>query len=149
MVLGDADRTVQVLTNLLSNAIKYSPPASQVDVYVSPAINGAQYVRFCVTDKGPGIPSDQLAKLFCQFQQLDASDSRPKGGTGLGLAISKSIVENMDGQIGVDNSPGSGAAFWFELPSTSAGASASRMAAALARPSEWSGPMPLTSSDWY
>ena len=125
MVLGDADRIVQVLTNLLSNAIKYSPPGSQVDVYVSPAINGDQYVRFSVTDKGPGIHSDQLAKLFSEFQQLDASDSRPKGGTGLGLAISKSIVEHMDGQIGVDNSPGSGATFWFELPSTGPGAQTS------------------------
>ena len=116
-VIGDADRIVQVLTNLLSNAIKYSPPGEQVDAYISPAINGDHYVRFCVTDKGSGIHSDQLAKLFSEFQQLDSSDSRPKGGTGLGLAISKSIVEQMDGQIGVDNTPGSGATFWFELPS--------------------------------
>lgn len=115
-VIGDEDRIVQVLTNLLSNAIKYSPAGAHIDVATCGAINGEAFLRFCVSDHGPGIDSDQLAKLFSEFQQLDASDTRPKGGTGLGLAISKSIVEQMGGQIGVDNRPGEGATFWFELP---------------------------------
>lgn len=115
-VIGDEDRIVQVLTNLLSNAIKYSEVGGQVDVFTSPAVNGDSFVRFSVRDRGRGVPSDQLAKLFSEFQQLDSSDTRAKGGTGLGLAISKSIVEQLGGQIGVDNCPGQGATFWFELP---------------------------------
>jgi PAS domain S-box-containing protein len=115
-IVGDSDRVVQVLTNLLSNAIKHSPAGARVDVFCGDARNGNAYWRFSVRDQGPGIESEQLEKLFSEFQQLDSSDSRPKGGTGLGLAISKNIVESLDGQIGVDNSPGKGATFWFELP---------------------------------
>lgn len=115
-VVGDPDRVVQVLTNLLSNAIKHSPEGEVVEVFTDVALNGESYLRFCVRDRGPGIPSDQLDMLFSEFQQLDSSDSRKVSGTGLGLAISKSIVEQLDGQIGVENSPGSGATFWFELP---------------------------------
>jgi PAS domain S-box-containing protein len=115
-VLADPDRVVQVLTNLLSNAIKHSPESGTVEVYAAEAMNGEQYLRFCVRDHGQGIPSDQLDMLFSEFQQLDSSDSRKRGGTGLGLAISKSIVEQLDGQIGVENCPGHGATFWFELP---------------------------------
>jgi PAS domain S-box-containing protein len=115
-VIGDPDRVVQVLTNLLSNAIKHSPEGEAIEVFTGEALNGREFLRFCVRDRGPGIPSDQLDLLFSEFQQLDSSDSRKLGGTGLGLAISKSIVEQLDGQIGVENSPGKGATFWFELP---------------------------------
>jgi len=73
-------------------------------------------VRFSVEDKGSGIDTNQLPKLFGLFQQLDSSDSRPKGGTGLGLAISKAIVEQHGGKIGVESSPGQGSTFWFEVP---------------------------------
>lgn len=115
-VIGDPDRVVQVLTNLLSNAIKHSPEDEVIDVYTEDALDGRGFLRFSVRDRGPGVPADQLDLLFCKFQQIDSSDSRRLGGTGLGLSISKSIVEQLDGQIGVENSPGKGATFWFELP---------------------------------
>jgi PAS domain S-box-containing protein len=113
-LIGDRDRLVQVLTNLVSNAIKFSPRGARVEIRAeAPA---RDRVRISVVDEGPGIAAAQLHKLFGKFQQLDSSDTRTMGGTGLGLAISKAIVEEHDGTIGVESSPGSGCTFWFELP---------------------------------
>ncbi len=113
-VLADPDRVIQVLTNLISNAVKFSDPGTQVLVLVSDGTPGN--VRFSISDCGPGIPGDQMSKLFNKFQQLDSSDSRKKGGTGLGLAISKGLVELHSGTIGVDSTHGEGSTFWFEIP---------------------------------
>lgn len=118
LMRGDHDRVVQVLTNLLSNAIKFSPAQGTVTTSVS--LIDQRHVRFSVTDEGDGIPEDQLGKLFSKFQQLDSSDSRPKGGTGLGLAISKAIVEKHGGTIGLDSEVGKGTTFWFDVPCLSA-----------------------------
>jgi PAS domain S-box-containing protein len=111
---ADLDRIIQVIHNLLSNAIKYSNKSDVVEILVSePRPN---FLRFSVVDRGPGIKQDQMHKLFGKFQQLDSSDSRPKGGTGLGLAISKAIVEQHAGSVGVNSRPGEGSTFWFEIP---------------------------------
>ena len=115
-IRADQDRLIQVLTNLVSNALKFSPPDGEVTVQVE---DDGLFCRFSVTDKGPGIPEDQLSKLFGLFQQLDSTDSRPKGGTGLGLAISKAIVEQHGGVVGVDTKPGRGSTFYFDVPTTS------------------------------
>jgi PAS domain S-box-containing protein len=114
VVRGDWDRLIQVLTNLLSNAIKFSPQGGQVQIKVERGTKSG--LRFSVVDQGPGVPPDQLHKLFRKFQQLDSSDSRQKGGTGLGLAISKALVEHHGGMIGIDSALGVGSTFWFEVP---------------------------------
>ncbi|HEY9716430.1 MAG TPA: ATP-binding protein, partial [Trichormus sp.] len=111
----DVDRIVQVLTNLVSNAIRFSPRASSVTVRVErSAENGAAH--FSVIDTGPGIPPDQMHKLWDRFQQLEPGEGKPKGGSGLGLAISKAIVAQHGGAVGVESSEGQGSTFWFELP---------------------------------
>jgi CheY-like chemotaxis protein len=72
-------------------------------------------LRIAVRDTGPGIPADQLDRLFVPFERLDAAESGIEGA-GLGLAIVKRLVEAMDGAVGVESVIGEGSTFWLELP---------------------------------
>ena len=116
-VWADSDRIIQALANLIGNAIKFSPPHSVIEV--TSEIVGDE-VRFSVIDSGPGIPSDQLERVFERFRQVDGSDTRAKGGTGLGLTISRSIIEQHGGQIWVESVLGEGSTFRFTLPRVAA-----------------------------
>ncbi|TDH38123.1 PAS domain S-box protein [Pseudohoeflea suaedae] len=109
----DLARLHQVFANLLSNAAKFSPAGSTVRVSAQ-AIDGG--VKVMIADQGPGIPPEFRDKIFSRFSQADGSATRAKGGTGLGLHISKQIVEQMDGEIGFDATPGEGSTFWITLP---------------------------------
>lgn len=112
-VVVDQDRIVQALVNLISNAVKFAPNDSVVKVEVTHA-HGE--IAIAVRDSGAGISTDDLARLFQKFQQVDASASRRKGGTGLGLVISKALVEQHGGRIEVESSVGNGARFTIVLP---------------------------------
>jgi signal transduction histidine kinase len=101
-----------VLLNLLSNAVKFTD-AGEVAIKACVA-NGL--FRVSVSDTGPGISTDDQAKLFQEFQQADNSSTRKTGGTGLGLAISKRFINLHGGRIWVDSAPGQGSTFSFELP---------------------------------
>jgi signal transduction histidine kinase len=113
MVLGDAERLMQVLANLLSNAAKYSPAGEAI---VVAAERCEDAIRVSVRDRGPGIPPEFRSRIFQKFAQADTSTSREKGGTGLGLSISKAIVERLGGRIDFDSDPGRATTFYFELP---------------------------------
>ena len=108
-VLADRDRLDQIVTNLLSNALKYSPADSVVHVRVG---QFGDTIRVTVTDEGPGIPVDQLERVFDRFMQLQGA----KKGTGLGLTICRALIEQHKGSIWVDSEPGHGASFNFDLP---------------------------------
>jgi signal transduction histidine kinase len=110
--LGDEQRLTQVLLNLVGNAIKFTD-TGEVRIAATSA-NG--HFTVAVTDTGPGIPSDQLHKVFEQFHQVDNSNTKKKGGTGLGLAIAKQIVEMHGGRIWVESTLGTGSTFCMELP---------------------------------
>ncbi len=109
-VLGDPDRLVQVLENLLGNALKFTSAGQPIRLTTEATDAG---IRFSVSDRGPGIPDDQLPHLFERFWQGDRS--RP-GGAGLGLAIAHRIVEAHGGTMGVESEVGAGSTFWFLLP---------------------------------
>ncbi|MDG2520774.1 ATP-binding protein [Caulobacter segnis] len=110
----DADRVRQVLLNLLGNAVKFTETG---EVRLDAAYDAdTQMLRIQVADTGPGIPPEDMEKLFKRFSQIDGSSTRAHGGTGLGLAICKGLVEAMGGGIAVDSTPGQGSCFSFYIP---------------------------------
>jgi signal transduction histidine kinase len=112
IVLGDADRLAQVYANLLANAVKYSPDGGLIEV--SGTIEG-DVARVQVRDEGVGIAAEHQPRIFTKFFRGEAREGG-FAGTGLGLAVSREIIEAHGGRIGFRSTPGTGSAFWFELP---------------------------------
>jgi two-component system OmpR family sensor kinase len=108
----DGDRIKQVLTNLLANAARFAPKSSEVTVEVK---EQDSKIRVSVIDRGEGVPESLREKIFDRFYRIDNSRNRETGGSGLGLAIAKSIIDAHGGKIWVDETPGGGATFIFEL----------------------------------
>ncbi|NVM79812.1 signal transduction histidine kinase/CheY-like chemotaxis protein/HPt (histidine-containing phosphotransfer) domain-containing protein [Duganella sp. SG902] len=116
-VRGDPTRLRQILLNLLGNAIKFTDRGEvRLDVSALQGADGRASVSFDVSDTGPGIPPETLARLFRKFEQADHSTTRRYGGTGLGLAICKELVELMGGAIAAESRVGAGSTFSFTLP---------------------------------
>ena len=113
-VVGDASRLRQVLLNLVGNAIKFTDKGG-VTVVVEPSDDGNE-IRFEVRDTGIGVKSEDLARIFLDFEQADGSSTRKFAGTGLGLAISRRIVERMDGRITVTSEENVGSSFVVSVP---------------------------------
>jgi signal transduction histidine kinase len=109
----EPDRIRQILVNLLTNAHEYSAEGASIGVAARAV--GAE-VEISVSDNGPGIPADQLERIFERFTRGDAGLTQRVGGTGLGLAISKSLVELHGGSIGAESTPGQGSTFRVRLP---------------------------------
>jgi signal transduction histidine kinase/DNA-binding response OmpR family regulator/HPt (histidine-containing phosphotransfer) domain-containing protein len=126
-VVGDPTRLRQVLVNLVGNAFKFTrsgevkvvvdrvePPDDGNDL--GAGVGGVNLIRFTVQDSGIGIAPEAMPRLFQKFEQADATTTRRYGGTGLGLAICRQLVDLMDGEIGVDSTPGVGSTFRVLLP---------------------------------
>jgi two-component system sensor histidine kinase KdpD len=103
----------QVIFNLLDNAAKYAPVGTNIDVRVR---TEAGILRLDVADQGPGIPQDDLDRIFDKFYRVQAAD-RKLAGTGLGLPICRGFIEAMGGTIQAGNRhDGSGALMTIRLP---------------------------------
>jgi two-component system phosphate regulon sensor histidine kinase PhoR len=111
-VLADAQQVSRALGNLLHNAIKFTPPGGRITVRAG-RLDGDVLIE--VADTGPGIPPEDLPRVFERFYRGDRS--RAGGGTGLGLAVAKHVVEAHGGRIWVESEgrPGHGAVFRFTL----------------------------------
>jgi len=114
--VGDAVRLKQILINLANNAVKFTKNGTvKISISYISSEKGRDKIGFKVIDNGIGIPDNEIHKLFKVFSQIDQTTQREYGGTGLGLAISKSLVELMDGEIGVTSKHGVGSTFWFNV----------------------------------
>ena len=98
MVLGDADRLIQVLNNLIANSLRYTPASGTVTVTAEFPAAG-RMVAFSVADTGAGIDPRDLLHVFDRFYRADKSRSRGSGGSGLGLAIVRQLVESHGGTV--------------------------------------------------
>ena len=116
-VLADEGVAVGVLTNLLSNALKYADPGTPIEVVVEA---DTDEVVTSVIDHGPGIPRSDHERIFDKFTRLGDHLTRRQQGVGLGLYIARRSVEQLDGRVWVDPTPGGGATFRFTLPRTDA-----------------------------
>lgn len=112
-ILVDAARLSEIIINLLTNAIKYNHDDGKICIDIKPTSDG--YHRLSVTDTGPGISKLEQARVFEEFERLDA-DRDCIEGTGIGLAITKRLVEHMNGRIGLESKLGRGSTFWVEFP---------------------------------
>jgi two-component system, OmpR family, phosphate regulon sensor histidine kinase PhoR len=117
LIFADKVRFEQILTNLIDNAIKFS----HEDAIVSVSFSEDEHQYFVkVEDRGEGIGSEHLERIFERFYRTDKARSREIGGTGLGLAIVKHLVRLHGGEISVKSVLGTGSCFTIEIPKKSA-----------------------------
>jgi signal transduction histidine kinase/DNA-binding response OmpR family regulator len=113
---SDATKLRQILFNLLSNASKFTEQGT-LRLEASRGSQGGQdWLIFRVSDTGIGMAEEQLAHVFEEFSQADATTQREYGGTGLGLAITKRFCELLGGSIGATSELGGGSCFVVRLP---------------------------------
>lgn len=108
--VGEFRRVLQILLNLIGNAIRYSPEGSTIIVDLS---RDDGFARVAIADQGPGLSSEEQARIFDKFERLGRSGD---GGSGLGLYISRSLARAMGGELSVVSTKGEGACFLLDLP---------------------------------
>lgn len=113
VVTLDRHRFTQILYNLLSNAMKFTDSGGKVTARVTRA---GEALQLQVIDTGIGIRSEDLPRLFVEFQQLESGSARQHQGSGLGLALTRRIAELHGGSVKVDSTPGQGSTFTVTLP---------------------------------
>ena len=117
-VIGDESRMRQVVANLLTNAMRYTPAGTPLEIAVGVRedVPGYPLSVIEVRDHGPGIHGEDRERVFERFYRTDTSRSRDTGGTGLGLSIVAAILEQHDGSVHIEETPGGGATFVISLP---------------------------------
>jgi two-component system cell cycle sensor histidine kinase PleC len=123
---ADSDSIQRILTTLLRNAVKFAPEGGVVTVG---AQSFKEHVYFYVEDEGPGIASEDIARLGRPFEQADATMSNGMKGSGLGLAIANSLVELHGGALRINSRKGEGTVVLVTIPKAAPGRRALALAA--------------------
>lgn len=113
MIYADARRVSQLFANLLDNSLVHTDSGGNVRITIC---SNSTHAIVDVHDTAPGVPDEDLKKLFDRLYRVDASRSRATGGSGLGLSICRAIVAGHDGKISVHHSPAGGLWVRVELP---------------------------------
>jgi signal transduction histidine kinase len=113
LVNADPVRLRQVVGNLLDNALKFTPPGGRVELTAERA---ADTVQVTVSDTGPGIPAEDLERVFDRLYQSQRTAKQGSRGLGLGLAICRELVERQGGRIWAESEPGRGSRLRFTIP---------------------------------
>lgn len=113
IVVGDREQLLSALSNLVENAVTYSPEDSRVVVR---ADRNGDDVKITVTDRGVGMDSGAVDRIFERFYRVDPARHRSTGGTGLGLSIVKHVAASHGGSVEVWSEPGVGSSFTLVLP---------------------------------
>jgi len=116
VVMGDELKLSQLVGNLVDNAIKYSGERGNVSVSVWQQ-HDAAFVE--VADRGPGIPAEELDRIFMRYHRLDGPQTNGRAGHGLGLPLCRWIARAHGGEVGVRSTPGEGSTFTLQLPALS------------------------------
>ena len=112
-MLGEQDQLVVAFGNLVENAVAYSDAGSRVTVSAK-VVEGD--VELSVTDRGVGIPAEEVDRIFERFYRVDPARARSTGGTGLGLSIVKHVAATHGGEVRVWSVEGQGSTFTLSLP---------------------------------
>jgi signal transduction histidine kinase len=114
-ILGEPDALTRVLGNLIDNAAKYSLTSAPIDVLIAEEDGASGPLSVAeVSDRGPGIPADEIERILEPFERLERD--RESTGTGLGLAIARNVVEAHNGRLSVLEREGGGAVVRLEFP---------------------------------
>lgn len=113
-IMGSHSELRSAISNLLSNAVRYTPAGGHITLQATLTDTGN--LRIAVTDTGPGIAREHLARITERFYRVDKSRSRETGGTGLGLAIVKHVAQRHQAALEIDSKVGHGSCFALVFP---------------------------------
>ena len=112
-IKADSQALERVMNNLVDNAFKYSPNDSVIEITTS---ENKEFIKVMVSDTGIGISKTDQVYIFDRFYRTASARASENQGSGLGLAIVKNLINNLNGEVGVNNRPDGGSIFWFTLP---------------------------------
>ena len=116
-ILGNEELLYRAIENVVRNAIRYTESGSEVEIELrSAVVDGEKQATIAVSDRGPGIPGDQLGAIFHPFHRVDTARSPGTGGFGVGLAIADRAVRLHKGKLNAANRKDGGATFRMTFP---------------------------------
>ena len=112
-IKADSQALERVMNNLVDNAFKYSPNDSVIEITTS---ENKEFIKLMVSDAGIGISKTDQVYIFDRFYRTASARASKNQGSGLGLAIVKNLINNLNGEVWVNNRLDGGSIFWFTLP---------------------------------